>query len=112
MLFHGMLLSDTYKATATEEAMQDFMGWLILGEIMIAAMFCYLYSFVRMCGGIQGGACFGLTVSLLMAGPQLITYAVQPIPASLIATWVAGGIVETVLAGMIVACIYKPEQEA
>jgi len=70
MLFHGMLLSDTYKATATEEAMQDFMGWLILGKIMIAAMFCYLYSFVRMCGGIQGGACFGLTVSLLMGWPS------------------------------------------
>jgi len=111
MLFHGMILGSVYQATAhlwrTEEAMQDYMGWLMLGQFLIATMFCYLYSFMRMCGGLQGGACFGLMVGLMMAGPHLITYAVQPIPTSLIGMWIAGGLLEAVLAGLIVAHIYK-----
>ncbi|MDQ6989444.1 MAG: hypothetical protein Q9M19_06135, partial [Mariprofundaceae bacterium] len=66
---------------------------------------------MRMCGGLQGGACFGLMVGLLMAAPHLITYAVQPIPASLIGTWIVGGLLEAVLAGVIVASIYQPDMD-
>ncbi|GAV20995.1 hypothetical protein MMIC_P1974 [Mariprofundus micogutta] len=110
-LFHGIYLADTYQATASlwrsQAEMEAHMGWMMGGQLLMAAVFSYLYSFVRTCGGIGGGACYGLIVGLLMVSPQLITYAVQPVPGSLVATWMIGGLIELILAGMLVAAIYR-----
>ncbi|MDX8410433.1 MAG: hypothetical protein R8K46_00975 [Mariprofundaceae bacterium] len=116
MIFHGIVLGETYKVTASlwrpEAEMQTHMPWLMAGQALMAVMFCYLYSFVRICGGICGGAGYGLMVGLLMSAPHLIMYAVQPVPGSLVAMWIAGGLLEAVLAGIIVAAIYPHEKSA
>ena len=113
MIFHGMMLKATYQATAElwrpEADMQAKMIWLMLAQALMAIMFCLIFSFTRMCNGIQGGVCFGLLVGLLMSAPQIITYVVQPIPADLLLKWLVGGMLEAVLMGVIVALIYKPQ---
>jgi len=114
-VFHGMLLDASYQATAAlwrmEAEMQSNMIWLMLAQALMAVMFCLIYSFTRMCAGIQGGVCFGLMAGLLLSAPQIINYAVQPIPADLLIKWLAGGMLEAVLMGVIVALIYKPQAE-
>jgi len=115
MVFHGVILGETYKATASlwrsEEAMEGFMPWLMAGQLLMAVMFCYLYAYAKQCSGLKGGVCYGVSVALLLTGPQLVTYAVQPIPGSLVATWIVGGVIELAIAGLIVASIYRHESE-
>ena len=51
------------------------------------------------------GARYGLLVGLLMSSTSLIFYAVMPLPLNLVLAWIGGGIVEIVLAGVVLALL-------
>lgn len=110
-LFHSVLLRDIYLQTAslwrTPVEMQAHGVWMILGQITIALVFGFLFSKGYENQGVGEGVRFGMMVGLLMSGPILISYAVQPIPLHLIGAWVAGTIFEFVLAGIVVVAVYR-----
>ena len=110
-LFHGMFMASTYAQTANlwrpHEVMNDYMVWMILGQIIMSVGFVALFtkSFKR--GGIAEGAIYGLLVAIIFIGTNLIMYAVAPYPMNMVVSWIIGVIIELVLAGIIVAFIYK-----
>jgi hypothetical protein len=53
------------------------------------------------------GAIYGLLVAVIFIGTNLIMYAVTPYPMNMVVSWSVGVIIELVLAGIIVAFIYK-----
>ena len=51
---------------------------------------------------------FAACIGIFSGGGQLMMYAVQPLPGSLVAKWVLAAIVQAVLLGIIVHKVYKP----
>jgi hypothetical protein len=112
-LIHGVLLAGTYKATASlwrpEAEMMAKMPWMMLGQFLAAAAFTMIFAACvaeKRCMSctIKFAACMGIFAS---AG-QLMAYAVQPVPGSLVAMWMLAAIVQAVLLGIIVHRVYKP----
>src|SRR6185295_2623468 len=113
-LIHGVWLQSTYKETMslwrTEAEMQAHLGWMLLGQFLMAATFVVLYA-----KGFAGMACpgcaclFGLFMGLFSQAMTLITYVVQPFPGSLAAKWFVAGVVQGVLMGVLVFYVYKPK---
>ena len=50
-------------------------------------------------------------MGLFSQATTLITYAVQPFPASLAVKWFLAGVVQGVLMGLLVFFVYKPKPE-
>ena len=86
--------------------MQSFFMWMLMGQLLFAFMFCLIFTFTRCQTTIKDGATYGLAIGFLMSSISLIYYAVLPIPMALLVWWIAGGIIETIIAGGLFACIY------
>lgn len=111
-IWHGYLMGDLYVKTKAlwrpEEQMHGMMLIMLFGQLLIATMFCVIFSFGYEGKGILEGARYGIYVALLMTGPHLIMYAVSPYPILMVSLWTIAGFIEFVLAGVIAALIYEP----
>lgn len=109
--FHGVFMKSAYQQTANlwrpEEAMKTYGIWLMLGQFIMSLGFVALFTKAFKRGGVIEGAVYGLLVAIFICGHYLIGYAVSPYPASMLITWVVATSIELILAGMIVAFIYK-----
>ncbi len=109
--FHGVFMKSAYQETANlwrpEEAMKTYGVWLMLGQFIMSLGFVALFTKAFKRGGVIEGAIYGLLVAIFLSGHYLIWYAVSPYPTSMLITWVVAIIIELVLAGIIVAFIYK-----
>lgn len=110
-IFHGMLMADTYKNTASlwrpEADMQNHGIWIMIGQIIISIGFVALFTKAFKRGGIIEGAVYGLLLAIIFAGHNLIGYAVAPYPLSMVINWIVAITIQLVLAGVIVALIYR-----
>lgn len=112
IVIHAVLLGKTYKELAhlwrPEAELMSFMPWMWLGQFIIAKF--YVLLFIR---GYEGkGITEGLRFGLIFIGPYtiapfLVQYAIIPYPPTLIATWMAAGLVQATLAGVLVSLTYK-----
>lgn len=111
-LLHGVILEPLYLESSdlwrTQTAMTEKCHWMMLGQ----GIFVFLFGFIFTKGyegrGIWEGARYGWWIGLLLAAPNLVMYAVQPLPPLLIVGWSIGGLIEWSLAGMVLAAIYRP----
>jgi len=110
-IFHGYYMKAAYEQTASlwrpEAEMKSFMPWLILGQLIIAIGFVALFTKAFKRGGIPEGAVYGFLVGIIFTGNLLIGYAVSPYSVSLLANWIIGTLIESILAGMLVALIFR-----
>jgi len=112
-LIHGKLLSDAYHATASlwrgESEMRDggYCWWMLAGQILTAKMFVMIFAKGYEGKGPIEGVRFGLLAGLFSVSHCFIQYAVTPIPRSLFLVWVATGLIQMILSGIIAALIYR-----
>jgi hypothetical protein len=116
-ILHGNILRGAYIQTASlwrsEDEMKGYFGWLVAGHVLMSIMFCVIYALRGAArAGVMQGVGYGVLLGLLMIGPNLITYAVQPLPAKMICAWSVGGIIQLAAAGAILGAIYKPASSA
>ena len=115
-LIHGVVLEHLYMETSefwrTSEDMESHRHWMVLGQAIFAFLFSYVFTKGYENRGIGEGARYGWWIGLLFAAPNLIMYAVQPLPPILFVGWSVGLLVELTIAGMIVAAIYRPARHA
>ena len=110
-LIHGMLLKETYEATAhLWRPMQDMNMMLMHGvTLVLAVLFVELYLFCvsqkSLSMGLKFGVIFGLAAGVMAAS----SYLYMPIPMSLAIDWFVGTLVEFVVAGWLVGLLVKPE---
>ena len=110
-LIHGMLLKETYDATAhLWRPMQDMNMMLMHGvTLVLAVLFVELYAVCvsqkSLSMGIKFGVIFGLAAGVMAAS----SYLYMPIPLSLAIDWFVGTLVECVVAGWLVGLLVKPE---
>ncbi len=112
--FHGKLLQDSYAQIPNflrrpKEDFMQHMGWLVVGQFILSAMFCLVYTRAEeRKRGVGFAIGYGIAMGVLFGGTALIDYAVQPMPLKLIGLWCIGGIVEFAIAGAILGAIYRP----
>ncbi len=111
-ILHGYLLAGLYESTPSlwraKTEMPAYMNWLMLGQLVFTIMFCYIFLKGYENKGLMEGVRYGILIGLLFIGPDMIFYAVQPLPANLVVYWCIGGLIEMIIAGVILASIYKP----
>lgn len=112
-LIHAVWLSATYGATKElwrpEAEMLEKMPFMFLGQWLIAAAFTLIFAgYVAEKRCLKSSLLFAAVIGIMTGGGQVIMYAVQPLPGTLIVKWCVGYLVQAVLLGFIVHQTYKP----
>lgn len=113
-LFHAVILKGQYEGVQhmlrpEGENPAMFFSLLIIAYLIAGFLLTHVFGKGYQGHGIGEGVRFGLLMGVLLAVPSnLINYAVQPWPGSLVAIWIIGYIIEFTIAGVIIAAMYKP----
>jgi hypothetical protein len=117
ILFHGHILMSVYSAPDTAPAFRPaeiayhFM-WVFF---VTGAVFSFFFSFIFAKGyegkglaeGIRYGFYIGLFYCYTVSFNEFVLY---PIPYKLVWFWIVGGVIQTIILGIIAALIYKPKR--
>lgn len=110
-VIHGNLLAAMYEATPelwrSKEAMKDFFLYMLLGQLIIADVFTFIYARGSEGKGWCEGLRFGILMGFLFSGGSLIWYAVAPYSSALLWCWIGANFVQTIVSGIIAGLIYK-----
>ncbi|MCB0308062.1 MAG: hypothetical protein KDD48_01710 [Bdellovibrionales bacterium] len=110
-LIHGLAMKNLYQETIflwrSETDMQAYMPWMFLGQFIIAKFFCILFARGYEGRGAMEGLRFSLLIGPLMVAPNFIQYAVMPLTPSILASWLAFGMLQVVGAGIVASLIYR-----
>jgi hypothetical protein len=108
---HGMLLKDTYQATAhlwrTESEMQSMFGYMLFGQFLVAAFFSLIFVKGYESKGLAEGLRFGILAAGFLTGPLFIEYAVSPLPMSLLLSWTVANLFQSIGAGAVASVVYR-----
>ena len=113
-LIHQVWLKDTYaldigKLWRTEADLQSHLSGIYIGEFMVAIAFTMLWARIVVGGaGIQCAIALGVFMGLAYSGGAVMQNAVQPLPAGLMMKWIIGGILQSVLVGIVLFLVHKP----
>jgi hypothetical protein len=116
-LIHAVWLSSTYGATKelwrSEEAMVAHMPYMFAGQFLVGATFATLFaSFVAEKRSLIETLKFSALMGINTSAAQIIMYAVQPYPGSLVVKWCFAYFVQSLLLGVIVHKVYRPVNHA
>lgn len=114
MIIHGGVLAETYAATASlwrpMEEMNGLMPLIWLGTLVFCFFFVFVFGHGYQGKGIAEGARYGVYMGLIVGAPMTVgTYATMPVPALMPMIWFLGKLLQCILAGVIVAKLYGPE---
>lgn len=116
MAFHGTIMKGMYQQTASmwrnEADMKSLYHWIVIGQFLLAGVFCYIFTKGYEGKGTVEGIRYGLLIGILFAPQNLMLYAVAPYPVMMIVRWIGGGLMEAILAGVIVGIVYRPAKTA
>ncbi|MBI3312086.1 MAG: hypothetical protein HYZ88_00980 [Candidatus Omnitrophica bacterium] len=114
-VIHEVWLGAFYRAHPTwwrpAAEMNALMGCLFTSHFILAALLTLVYAkgYERGKGGIGQGVRFGVLMGLLLFLPKmLMLHVVYPYPASLLASWTIGGLLEITLASTVIGLLYHP----
>ncbi len=118
-VFHGVIMMPSYQATAalwrSHTDMQDLCYVSLIRQVVTAlvvtCLFCWISKVKSDCGTpccpIQKGAKFGFKIGLLLGIGQFGSYVYLPIPLNMALAWLAGGVAEGVLMGVVLGTICR-----
>lgn len=117
---HGVALMGAYMQPQysavwnPQPVMNGRMRVSFLGSVAFAAAFTLIYTrgYEDAKPALGQGLRFGLLAGLLVFPYHALTsYMVYPVELSLAFTWIAAGLVESLIVGAVVALIYRPAPE-
>jgi hypothetical protein len=113
-VYHGVLLMDTYAATADlwrpmpkDGAMTTYCYFAMVSQFLTAFMLTYIFTCNYEGKGVGEGVRYGLYMGLLLAAIDLGKYAYMPVDFPLVASWMLGSLLTGLGTGAIVAMIYR-----
>jgi hypothetical protein len=112
-LIHGMWLAPVYKATAElwrpEAEMGQKFPFMLLGQFLVAFSFSTIFAlFVANYRSLTTSLLFGGLAGIFAGATQVIMYAVQPYPGSLVVKWFLVGIVQMIVIATVAHLVYRP----
>ena len=116
-IFHGVIGKGWYSEyahlTRPDAEVGMFMFWMIIGLLLLAFGFCFVFIKGYERRGIGEGFRYGLYVGLAFSvSNTLIEYGVLPLPVKWVVAWIIGYLIMMILAGIIFAAIYRPAVKA
>ncbi len=113
-VIHSLLLGPVYESMQEvwRPDMMDKMWIMYLTGIIFSLLFVYIFSKGYEGKGIVEGAKYGLIIGLViyLVG-SYNQYVVYPLPYSLVVKWFIYGTIELIIAGIVLALVYKPKEE-
>lgn len=111
-LIHQVWLSATYVETKhlwrPEAEMMARMPLMMLGQLILATVFCVFFaSFVAERRCLKSTLKFSFCLSLISVAGQMMMYAVQPFPGSLVVKWCVAITAQVLLLGLVVHKVYR-----
>jgi len=111
-IVHGVLLKNIYVETAhlwrPEAEMRGKLGWMVLGQFVMAVVFVTIWAIGFADKASPGAAVvYGVCAGLFYGANTLITYAVQDIPGSLIFKWIVAGTIQSTLLALLLFAISR-----
>lgn len=110
-IIHGMLLKETYEATAhLWRTIQDT-NMMLMHAVTLAVAICFVLLYQRCVSeksvamGLKFGVLFGLAAGIMSAS----AYVYMPISLMLAIDWFIGTLVKFVIAGWLVGLFVKSE---
>lgn len=111
-VWHGILMKSAYMETAalwrTDPDFLNHFWILVLGHAVTAFAFTGLYVSKVGVQSIATGLGYGIVIAIFSFGGDLVQFAVQPLTTKILWMWLAGGLLEFALVGVLVGAIYKP----
>ncbi|MBI3591146.1 MAG: hypothetical protein HY094_07230 [Candidatus Melainabacteria bacterium] len=113
MVFHGMLMEKLYLHNSHLFRPQDVIHkhkyYFWIANLIYSFAFCYIYSKGHeKTGSIAQGLRYALWISLLIWVPDsIVNYTIYPHPKNLELAWLIGYTVQTMLAGVTVATVFR-----
>ncbi len=114
-LVNNIILMSQYEALQNlwRPDMASKMWLMYLAGVLVAFLFTYIFIKGREGKGLAEGFRYGLIIWAFVAVPMSLGfYGMLPIPFKLALWWIIFSLVEYVIAGLIVAAIYKPAPPA
>jgi hypothetical protein len=113
-ILHGVILSKWYNENLQlfrpEAETGIYLIWMLIGMLILAFGFCYIFLKGYENKGIGEGFRYGLYVAIAFSiSNSLIEFSVFPYPISWMIGWIIGYTVMLILAGIIFAAIYRPK---
>jgi hypothetical protein len=114
-LFHSIIMSGWYDEASNllrpESEGGAYIIWMIIGFLLLAFGFCFIFTKGYENKGIAEGLRYGLYVGLAFSvSASLINFSVYPYPWKWVVGWIIGNPIILILAGIIAAAIYRPRQ--
>ncbi len=113
-IFHGLIMNSFYDQA--KQLMRPETGsaaciiWMIIGFLLMAFGFCFIFTKGYENKGIGEGIRFGLYVAITFSvSASLIGYSVYPYPVSWVIGWIIGEPIIAIISGILIAAIYKPK---
>jgi len=108
-IFHGKFLVGIYAQTAElwRPAGEMNTPVIVFAQLMFSFVFGFIFTKGYENKGIMEGVRYGILIGLLAIPCHLVSYAVQPLPIQLAILWSVGGLIEMILAGAILAAVYR-----
>ena len=111
---HGLLLNADYmklqNMVRSPADSQPYMPRMLFAHVVLAGAFAWIYACGREAGKpwLGQGLRYGIAVALLTVVPtDLIYYAVQPMPGSVVVRQIAFDAILILLLGAVVAFVYR-----
>lgn len=106
---HGVLLADFYQQTAAlwrpEE--ETNMGIMLLSQLLFGLAVAFFYPIVGPDSDCKKAIPFGVGLGLVMATPEIASYAYLPIPIKLSLLWSLATFIKALGSAVIVSKIYN-----
>jgi hypothetical protein len=110
-LIHGIMLKQLYADTAqlwrAQSEMEQYFPWMLCGQLVMAILFIKIFAHGYQNTGWKEGVRYGAMQSIFLTGNNLIMYAVTPWTITLLGAWAALGLLQSMLLGVVAACVYK-----
>jgi hypothetical protein len=85
---------------------QENMAWIVISDVLKALVAVWMFRIGYQNKGIAEGVRFGLLAGALFSIPNLVTYAVQPVPLGHTLCMFSINLLSFVLAGAVLAWVY------
>ena len=109
-IVHGLLLAPDYAALGamfrSDDDSRHYAHWMVLAHVLVGFSMTWIYvqGFSSGRSSSMQGLRFGLAMALFSTIPgYLIYFAVQPLPAALVAKQLVFGVITMLLLGLLVA---------
>lgn len=111
-IIHGVILSKTYKELVSiwRPNMESIMWIMTITSLFMSFLLVYVFVKGYENRGILEGLRFGVISGLLVYAVNSINqYVIYPVPCSLLLKWLAFGMFEFIVVGVVISLIYKNE---